>query len=205
MLAGINQQTGAKRSLIDWAVKSKFAKLDDSGTFTHAIYDKLVFKKFRDILGGRVRIMVTGSAPISKETVRFLKIAFCWEIFEAYGQTETTGGSFFTDPFDNIVGHVGGPSPSNEFKLVDVPEMSYHSTDTILYNPLSQPHKIEVILVINIFIIMFFNDSFKLKYFKTITKLLKTRNINFYLIFNLWGWGLFILFGFIMFIQSCFL
>ena len=131
MLSGIHQQTGFKRKLIDMAIASKLKKLNRDGTFTHAIYDKLVFKKFRDVLGGRVRVMSTGSAPISKETIRFLKIAFCWEIYEGYGQTELTGVSFFTDPYDKNVGHVGGPLPNSEFKLVDVPEMNYYSTDEV--------------------------------------------------------------------------
>lgn len=131
MQAGIKQQTGFKKTLIDWAVGSKTSKLDSSGNFNHMIYDKLVFQKFRDILGGRVRIMITGSAPISKETMKFLKIAFSCEIYEAYGQTESTGASFATDPYDKEVGHVGGPAPHTEFKLVDVPEMDYHATDEI--------------------------------------------------------------------------
>jgi long-chain acyl-CoA synthetase len=69
--------------------------------------------------------------------MRFLKIAFSCEIYEAYGQTETTGGSFVTDPRDADLGHVGGVTPQTEFKLVDVPEMSYLSTDEFEGN--SQP------------------------------------------------------------------
>ena len=123
MKAGINQQTGFKRKMIDWAISSKMANLDKNGAFTHALYDKLVFRKFRDLLGGRVRILLTGSAPISAENMKFLKIAFSCEIYEAYGQTETTGGSFFTNPYDNILGHIGGPAPQNEYKLVDVRQL----------------------------------------------------------------------------------
>lgn len=131
MQAGIRQQAGLKKTLIDWAISTKTSRLEGSGNFNHWLYDKLVFKKFRDILGGRVRLMITGSAPISVETMKFLKIAFSCKIYEAYGQTETTGASFATDPYDKDVGHVGGPAPHNEFKLVDVPEMNYHATDEI--------------------------------------------------------------------------
>lgn len=131
MQAGIKQQSGFKKTLIDWAIDSKTSKLDSSGSFNHFVYDKIVFQKFRDTLGGRVRTIITGSAPISRETMKFLKIAFSCEIYEAYGQTETTGASFATDPYDKDVGHVGGPAPHNEFKLVDVPEMDYHSTDEV--------------------------------------------------------------------------
>jgi len=131
MQAGIKQQSGLKKTLIDWGISSKQNKLDSSGDFNHWLYDNLVFKKFKDILGGRVRIMITGSAPISRDTMKFLKIAFSCEIYEAYGQTETTGASFATDPYDKEVGHVGGPAPHNEYKLVDVPEMNYHATDEL--------------------------------------------------------------------------
>lgn len=131
MTAGIKQQTGFKKFLVNWGINSKTKSVNSSGDFKHGIFDKLVFKKFRDILGGRVRLMITGSAPISAETMRFLKIAFSCEIYEAYGQTETTGGSFATDPYDKDIGHVGGPTPHTEFKLVDVPEMDYTSKDII--------------------------------------------------------------------------
>ena len=131
MQAGINQQTGLKKTIANWGISAKTKKLDKSGSFNHMIYDNLVFKKFRDVLGGRVKLIITGSAPISVDTMKFLKIAFSCEIYEAYGQTETTGGSFATDPYDKSIGHVGGPTPHTEFKLVDVPEMDYLSTDVI--------------------------------------------------------------------------
>ena len=60
------------------------------------MYDSIVFKKIRNILGGRVRIMVSGSAPISGDILNFLKICFSCPIIEAYGMTETAGGSVST-------------------------------------------------------------------------------------------------------------
>ena len=131
MQAGINQQTGLKKMIASWGISAKTKKLNKSGGFSHSIYDKLVFKKFREVLGGRVKLIITGSAPISEDTMKFLKIAFSCEIYEAYGQTETTGGSFATNPYDKTIGHVGGPTAHTEFKLVDVPEMNYYSTDVI--------------------------------------------------------------------------
>jgi long-chain acyl-CoA synthetase len=88
-----------------------------------------VFDKFRAVMGGRVRFMVTGSAPISKDVLNFLKIAFCCSINEGYGQTESAAPASMTWTNDPECGHIGGPYPSCDFKLVDIPDMNYTSED----------------------------------------------------------------------------
>lgn len=42
----------------------------------NSIYDKLIFNKFRAILGGNIARSATGSAPISDEVMIFCKAAF---------------------------------------------------------------------------------------------------------------------------------
>ena len=73
--------------------------------------------------------MVTGSAPISGDTLDFLKVVSCCPIIEAYGQTECTGAGFATVKQDPENGHVGGPTVGIEFKVEDVKDMNYTSTD----------------------------------------------------------------------------
>ena len=73
--------------------------------------------------------MITGSAPISKDVLNFLKIAFCCQIKEGYGQTESAAAISITWKNDPEAGHVGAPFPGLEVKLVDVPDMNYLSTD----------------------------------------------------------------------------
>jgi len=73
--------------------------------------------------------MLTGSAPISKDVLNFLKIAFCCPILEGYGQTESGGPASMTWINDHQTGHVGGPYAPCEFKLVDIPDMGYTSKD----------------------------------------------------------------------------
>jgi long-chain acyl-CoA synthetase len=89
----------------------------------------LVFKKIKALLGGNVRFMISGSAPIESDVLELLKICFCCPFLEGYGLTETSGGSSISLPNDPVVGHVGGPLPCVKWRLMDVPEMNYFSTD----------------------------------------------------------------------------
>mmetsp|Transcript_33515 Transcript_33515/g.58708 ORF Transcript_33515/g.58708 Transcript_33515/m.58708 type:complete len:663 (-) Transcript_33515:23-2011(-) len=123
-----NEATGLKRSLINKAISAKLEELRENTTFTHSLYDKLIFNKVKQVLGGRVRFGVTGSAPISPEVLDFLKICFCCPLIEGYGQTETNAASCMTMFSDPESGHVGGPMPCIEVKLQDIPEMNYTTT-----------------------------------------------------------------------------
>ena len=126
---GIALKTGFIKKIINSGIESKLENLRKHGKTSHWFYDLIVFKKMKAILGGRVRIMAVGSAPISTEVLDFLKIAFCAPIVEGYGQTEALAFEFATNSKDGLTGHVGGPFPHNEFKLVDVPEMNYTNHD----------------------------------------------------------------------------
>lgn len=111
------------------AVADKLANLEAGRGFTHPVWDRLLFNKMRLALGGRIRSICCGSAPISKEILSFLRIAFCCEIFEGYGSTETCATASVTHPGEYRPGHLGAPFPCCEIKLVDVPEMNYLATD----------------------------------------------------------------------------
>lgn len=121
--------TGIKATLANKALASKEAHYEKGGYYTHKMWDKIVFSKMQDALGGNVKYMLTGSAPISTEVRKFMKICFAAPFAEGYGQTEGLAGQFVTHPEDPEMGNVGGPIPHLEFKLKDVPEMNYFSTD----------------------------------------------------------------------------
>lgn len=121
--------TGCKRWLVNRGLASKTAAQLANGSYTSGCWDGLVFKKTKAILGGNVRFMVTGSAPIDKTVIDFLKICFCCPIMEGYGLTESAAGSAVMDVDDTITGHVGGPNEAVKFRLKDLPEMNYLSTD----------------------------------------------------------------------------
>lgn len=117
--------TGCKAWLINNAINTKTQGLNNTGSTNHGLYDAIVFKKFKALLGGKVRLMITGSAPISADVLNFLKVCFACPIIEGYGMTETCGGSVTTQVGDPLAGHVGGPLANVKIKLRSIPEMGY--------------------------------------------------------------------------------
>lgn len=95
----------------------------------NALLDKLVFNKVAQQLGGRVRIMATGAAPMPAYLMDFLKVAFKCGVFQGYGMTENAAAAMVTPPGYLGVGTVGGPLVCTEVKLADVPEMGYFATN----------------------------------------------------------------------------
>uniref|UniRef100_A0A3B3BGB6 Long-chain-fatty-acid--CoA ligase n=1 Tax=Oryzias melastigma TaxID=30732 RepID=A0A3B3BGB6_ORYME len=126
-------QSGAKspfqKWLLNFAVDRKYAEVQEGIIRRNSIWDKLIFNKVQESLGGRVRLMVTGAAPISPAVLKFLRAALGCQIFEGYGQTECAAACTFTMPGDATTGHVGMPLPCNYMKLVDVEEMSYFASN----------------------------------------------------------------------------
>lgn len=89
-----------------------------------------MFNKVKAILGGNVRYLLTGSAPIAAEVLEFLKVCFCCEMFQGYGLTETCGGCTMTKPDDaTAASHVGCSTPNVKLRLKDLPEMGYLHTN----------------------------------------------------------------------------
>uniref|UniRef100_A0A8C1W7B6 Long-chain-fatty-acid--CoA ligase n=1 Tax=Cyprinus carpio TaxID=7962 RepID=A0A8C1W7B6_CYPCA len=122
-------QTPFKKWLLNFAIEKKRAEVKQGIIRNDSIWDKLIFHKVQESLGGRVRVMVTGAAPISPTVLTFLRASLGCQIFEAYGQTECTAACSFTIPGDWHTGHVGVPVPCNIVKLVDVEEMNYFASN----------------------------------------------------------------------------
>uniref|UniRef100_A0A8C7YFH0 Long-chain-fatty-acid--CoA ligase n=1 Tax=Oryzias sinensis TaxID=183150 RepID=A0A8C7YFH0_9TELE len=121
--------TSLKRWLLQFAYSRKEAELRKGIVRKDSIWDYLIFKNVQASLGGRVRLMLTGAAPISPAVLTFLRVAMGCQFYEGYGQTECTGGCTITVPGDWSEGHVGPPLPCNIIKLMDVPEMNYYAVN----------------------------------------------------------------------------
>uniref|UniRef100_A0A8C2ZRM1 Long-chain-fatty-acid--CoA ligase n=1 Tax=Cyclopterus lumpus TaxID=8103 RepID=A0A8C2ZRM1_CYCLU len=113
------------RWLLGFAYRRKEAEMRRGIVRRDSIWDQLIFRKVQASLGGRVRLMLTGAAPISPTVLTFLRAAIGCQFYEGYGQTECTAGCTMTMPGEWNAGHVGAPLPCNSIKLVDVPEMKY--------------------------------------------------------------------------------
>lgn len=125
----IDALEGCKSWLANKAYATKAENLAEDASYHHSCYDKLIFNKMKAAFGGELRYMVTGSAPIDLEILKFLKVCFCCPLMEGYGLTETAGASSMTYAEDPIPGHVGGPLSCVKFRLKDIPDMNYFSSD----------------------------------------------------------------------------
>ena len=79
---------------------------------------KLFFKKVHALLGPKMRYLVTGGSRFDVAIGRDFD-ALGFDLLQAYGLTETTGGAFCTPPNDNVMGSIGRPLPGVEAKLVN--------------------------------------------------------------------------------------
>jgi long-chain acyl-CoA synthetase len=116
--------TGVKRWLLDAAIGACQRALE-SGAHHPPRWTKLVTRSAGARLGGRVRFMLSGGAPLSAETHMRLRHAFGAPLMQGYGLTETCAMATITHPYDPATGHAGAVVPCVEIRLKAVPAMGY--------------------------------------------------------------------------------
>jgi long-chain acyl-CoA synthetase len=137
-LGQIERSGGLKRKLGLWALRvgaraSAKRRAGESISPLLAtqerIADKLVFAKVRERLGGRVRVGVSGAAPLGLDVLEFFN-ALGVLVIEGYGLTETSSSLSVNDPDDYKLGTVGRAVDGTEVKLADDGEILVRS-DTV--------------------------------------------------------------------------
>jgi long-chain acyl-CoA synthetase len=118
---------GLKRRLIDWALRvgRHVSALRQDGrpvplglAAQHRLADRLVYSKVKKRLGGRLRIAVSGGAPLAKNIIEFFD-ALDVRILEGYGLTECTTAATVNRPTRYRFGTVGPPLPGVELRIAD--------------------------------------------------------------------------------------
>lgn len=56
-----------------------------------------MFKRVRALLGGNTRILLSGGAPLSPATQRFMNVCLCCPVGQGYGLTETCGAGTISE------------------------------------------------------------------------------------------------------------
>eukprot|EP00094_Tigriopus_californicus_P004431 TCALIF_04270-PA protein Name:"Similar to Acsl4 Long-chain-fatty-acid--CoA ligase 4 (Rattus norvegicus)" AED:0.08 eAED:0.08 QI:0/0/0/0.66/1/1/3/0/695 len=97
--------------------------------FGTPILNRLVFSKLKQSLGGKIRLIIGGGAPLSPDVHEFIRTCLDVHVAQGYGLTETVGGVMLTQRKDLTMGSVGFPLPSVKVKLVDWSEGEYTIRD----------------------------------------------------------------------------
>ena len=84
----------------------------------HAVFDKLVYGKLRDAMGGDVRWAVSGGAPLGERLAHFFR-GIGVTVLEGYGLTETTAPVCVNLPWAVKPGTVGPPLPGSTVAIDD--------------------------------------------------------------------------------------
>jgi long-chain acyl-CoA synthetase len=144
--ASFAETTGVKRRLVDWALdvgrresalRREGRPLPRSLALQHRVADRLVYAKVKERLGGRLRLPISGGAPLAKEIAELFD-ALGITIIEGYGLTECTTAAT-TNRSDNYrFGTVGQALPGFELRLADDGELLVRS-ETVFAGYFKEP------------------------------------------------------------------
>jgi long-chain acyl-CoA synthetase len=125
--ASVEKQGPAGRAIFWWSVgvgrrvRERERAGRGAGPFLrlqHALADRMVLSKIRGLFGGRLRLAVSGAAPINPEILRFYDAAGVL-VVEGWGMTETSTAATISTEHEFKVGTVGRPFPGCEIRIAD--------------------------------------------------------------------------------------
>jgi long-chain acyl-CoA synthetase len=133
--ARFDELSGPRRRLASWALdvgrrasapRQRGERLHGRLALEHRLADRLVYSKVKAELGGRLRVGISGGAPLAKE-IGELFHALDILILEGWGQTECTTAAAVNRPTRFRFGTVGLPMPNVELRLADDGEVLVRS------------------------------------------------------------------------------
>jgi long-chain acyl-CoA synthetase len=84
----------------------------------YSFADKQVLSKIRGLFGGKLRLAVSGAAPINPDILRFFDAAGVL-VLEGWGMTETSTAATISTPDDFKIGTIGKPFPGCQVKIAE--------------------------------------------------------------------------------------
>jgi len=125
----IERSSPVKRAIGRWALRVGATKRPTG--LQGRIADALVFKKVRARLGGRLRVGVSGAAPLGVDVLEFFR-SLNMLVIEGYGLTETSSSLSVNDPDDYKFGTVGRAVEGCEIRIEDDGEILVRSDSVFL-------------------------------------------------------------------------
>jgi len=127
VLATVDAKGGATKRIFDRAFavgKERIGRVERKERVGLALelqwrfYDRLVFSKIRERLGGQIRVLVSGGAALDPEVARWYG-AMGIIVLEGWGLSETCAPATCNTPDDFRFGTVGKPIPGVEVRIAD--------------------------------------------------------------------------------------
>lgn len=124
IIAKGTQLSGVKKALFFWAVSvANHYELEGKSWYYHArlrLANKIIFTKWREALGGNVRVVVSGGAALQPRLARIFTAAGI-PVLEGYGLTETSPVIAVNtlEPGGRMIGTVGKPLSNVEVKIAN--------------------------------------------------------------------------------------
>ena len=136
--------------IIDRIYKGILAKVENSGPFAAKLFHfcvqyrlrwnklgmetplvkLLIFRKIKQLVGGNMKYMAVGSAPLASVAQEFVRTVLDIKICQGYGLTETISTATGQDIYDMKTGNVGPPLAGVDIKLLNWEEGGYKINDT---------------------------------------------------------------------------
>jgi len=122
---GVEAKVAASSSVAKFLVNTAFQArtFAINHGYDTPLFKALVFKKFSKVVGGNLRLALSGGGPLNSEVQVFIRTCFGCPLVQGYGLTETCAGLTIQDPLDLRSGIAGVPIPSVEAKLLSCSEI----------------------------------------------------------------------------------
>ncbi len=125
--SSMEKEGGLKKAVFDWSIRvgEKMRETERAGRTPgfllrkqYEFADRKVLSKIRGLFGGKLRLAVSGAAPISPEILRFFDAAGVL-VLEGWGMTETSTAATISSPDDFKIGTIGKPFPGCEIRIAE--------------------------------------------------------------------------------------